>query len=142
MEEKIGFACMCALCVNACICACVGWDRTCSYMLIFHFTQNFSTAVIFCGCFIKKLTVFHLMLQEQRFFVDAEVDVTRDIVSRERPLRTRTSVLQSSGKVCHFRGIKQLLWIKYEIQCCEKDISEFQGVISRSGQKLDSSNLK
>ena len=39
--------------------------------------------------------------QEQRFFVDAEVDVTRDIVSRERPLRTRTSVLQSSGKVCH-----------------------------------------
>ncbi|XP_074611235.1 parafibromin-like [Acropora palmata] len=35
---------------------------------------------------------------EQRFFVDAEVDVTRDIVSRERPLRTRTSVLQSSGK--------------------------------------------
>lgn len=33
--------------------------------------------------------------------MDAEVDVTRDIVSRERPLRTRTSVLQSSGKVCH-----------------------------------------
>ena len=31
--------------------------------------------------------------------MDAEVDVTRDIVSRERPLRTRTSVLQSSGKV-------------------------------------------
>lgn len=33
--------------------------------------------------------------------MDAEVDVTRDIVSRERPLRTRTSVLQSSGKVCN-----------------------------------------
>ena len=32
-------------------------------------------------------------------FVDAEVDVTRDIVSRERLLRTRSSVLQSSGKV-------------------------------------------
>lgn len=44
---------------------------------------------------------FPLLLQEQRFFVDAEVDVTRDIVSRERPLRTRTSVLQSSGKVCN-----------------------------------------
>ena len=33
-------------------------------------------------------------------FVDAEVDVTRDIMSRERLLRTRSSVLQSSGKVC------------------------------------------
>lgn len=32
-------------------------------------------------------------------FVDAEVDVTRDIVSRERLLRTRSNVLQSSGKV-------------------------------------------
>ncbi|KAK3730029.1 hypothetical protein QZH41_009535 [Actinostola sp. cb2023] len=37
-------------------------------------------------------------LLKQRSFVDAEVDVTRDIVSRERLLRTRTSVLQSSGK--------------------------------------------
>lgn len=41
-----------------------------------------------------------VMTQEQRSFVDAEVDVTRDIVSRERLLRTRTSILQSSGKVC------------------------------------------
>ena len=38
-------------------------------------------------------------MPEQRSFVDAEVDVTRDIVSRERQWRTRTSVLQSSGKV-------------------------------------------
>lgn len=36
---------------------------------------------------------------EQRSFVEAEVDVTRDIVSRERLWRTRTSVLQSNGKV-------------------------------------------
>ena len=36
---------------------------------------------------------------QQRTFVDAEVDVTRDIVSRERLWRTRTSVLQSVGKV-------------------------------------------
>ena len=36
---------------------------------------------------------------EQRTFVDAEVDVTRDIVSRERLWRTRTTVLQSVGKV-------------------------------------------
>ena len=36
---------------------------------------------------------------EQRSFVDAEVDVTRDIVSRERMSRTRTSILQSAGKV-------------------------------------------
>ena len=38
-------------------------------------------------------------------FVDAEVDVTRDIVSRERLLRTRSSVLQSSGKVWDMRCI-------------------------------------
>lgn len=44
--------------------------------------------------------------------MDAEVDVTRDIVSRERPLRTRTSVLQSSGKVCNQgRILKLLIWI-------------------------------
>ena len=35
---------------------------------------------------------------EQRTFVDAEVDVTRDIVSRERLWRTRTTILQSAGK--------------------------------------------
>ncbi|XP_041369422.1 parafibromin-like [Gigantopelta aegis] len=35
---------------------------------------------------------------EQRSFVDAEVDVTRDIVSRERLWRTRTTILQSVGK--------------------------------------------
>ncbi|XP_054577347.1 parafibromin-like [Eptesicus fuscus] len=33
-----------------------------------------------------------------RSFVDAEVDVTRDIVSRERGGRTRTTILQSTGK--------------------------------------------
>lgn len=38
-------------------------------------------------------------LLEQRSFVDAEVDVTRDIISRERLWRTRTTILQSSGKV-------------------------------------------
>ena len=36
---------------------------------------------------------------EQSSFVDAEVDVTRDIVSRERHWRTRTTILQSFGKV-------------------------------------------
>ena len=36
---------------------------------------------------------------EQSSFVDAEVDVTRDIVSRERLWRTRTTILQSNGKV-------------------------------------------
>ncbi|KAK2186474.1 hypothetical protein NP493_199g06037 [Ridgeia piscesae] len=36
---------------------------------------------------------------EQRSFIDAEVDVTRDIVSRERQWRTRTTVLQSIGKL-------------------------------------------
>lgn len=41
---------------------------------------------------------------EQRSFVDAEVDVTRDIVSRERLWRTRTTILQSQGKVCVIYG--------------------------------------
>jgi len=35
---------------------------------------------------------------EQRSFIDAEVDVTRDIVSRERQWRTRTTILQSQAK--------------------------------------------
>lgn len=35
---------------------------------------------------------------EQRSFVDAEVDLTRDIVSRERQWRTRTTILESSGR--------------------------------------------
>lgn len=35
----------------------------------------------------------------EKSFVDAEMDVTRDIVSRERLWRTRTSILQSTGKV-------------------------------------------
>ena len=38
---------------------------------------------------------------EQSSFVDAEVDVTRDIVSRERLWRTRTTILQSNGKVSY-----------------------------------------
>lgn len=47
--------------------------------------------------------------QKQRSFVDAEVDVTRDIVSRERVWRTRTTILQSSGKV---RGVFHFIWGK------------------------------
>ena len=39
---------------------------------------------------------------KQRSFVDADVDVTRDIVSRERVWRTRTTILQSTGKVIKF----------------------------------------
>lgn len=44
---------------------------------------------------------------EQSVFIDAEVDVTRDIISRERHCRTRTSVLQSIGKV----AIDELLYL-------------------------------
>uniref|UniRef100_A0ACB8F2H4 Accessory factor associated with RNA polymerase II n=1 Tax=Sphaerodactylus townsendi TaxID=933632 RepID=A0ACB8F2H4_9SAUR len=46
---------------------------------------------------------------KQRSFVDAEVDVTRDIVSRERVWRTRTTILQSTGKSCMY------LWIHIEL---------------------------
>ncbi|XP_031574369.1 parafibromin-like [Actinia tenebrosa] len=55
-------------------------------------------------------------LLKQRSFVDAEVDVTRDIVSRERLLRTRTSVLQSSGK--HF--VKNILAILQSVKAREE----------------------
>jgi len=53
-------------------------------------------------------------IAEQRSFVDAEVDVTRDIVSRERLSRTRTSILQSSGKVFskNIFGILQSLKVR------------------------------
>jgi parafibromin len=34
-----------------------------------------------------------------RVIIDFDVDVTKDIVSRERQWRTRTTILQSSGKV-------------------------------------------
>lgn len=33
--------------------------------------------------------------------LDYDVDVTRDIVSRERQWRTRATILQSTGKVRH-----------------------------------------
>ena len=46
---------------------------------------------------------------EQSSFVDAEVDVTRDIVSRERLWRTRTTILQSNGKVGLFPFVCWLL---------------------------------
>jgi len=48
---------------------------------------------------IKGDDVLEVGAVEQRSFVDAEVDVTRDIVSRERHWRTRTTILQSIGKV-------------------------------------------
>jgi parafibromin len=34
-----------------------------------------------------------------RVMLDFDVDVTKDIISRERQWRTRTSILQSAGKV-------------------------------------------
>ena len=53
---------------------------------------------------IKQDDALERGLLEQRSFIDAEVDVTRDIISRERQWRTRTTVLQSSGKVRNWRG--------------------------------------
>lgn len=34
-----------------------------------------------------------------RAILDFDVDITKDIISRERQWRTRTTILQSSGKV-------------------------------------------
>ena len=39
------------------------------------------------------------MMDQKRTLIDAELDVTRDILTRERSWRTRTTVLQSVGKV-------------------------------------------
>jgi Paf1 complex subunit CDC73 N-terminal len=39
-----------------------------------------------------------------RVIIDFDVDVTKDIVSRERQWRTRTTILQSSGKVLKVEG--------------------------------------
>lgn len=36
-----------------------------------------------------------------RAILDYDVDLTKDIISRERQWRTRTTVLQSNGKVCY-----------------------------------------
>lgn len=47
-----------------------------------------------------------------RGMLDFDVDVTKDIVSRERQWRTRTTILQSSGKVCYFiKHLQEILKI-------------------------------
>jgi parafibromin len=53
---------------------------------------------------------------EQRSFVDAEVDLTRDIVSRERQWRTRTTILQSGGRLFakNVFGILQSIKVREE----------------------------
>lgn len=43
-----------------------------------------------------------------RAILDFDVDITKDIISRERQWRTRTTILQSSGKVRHFTVIHKL----------------------------------
>lgn len=35
-----------------------------------------------------------------RAILDLNVDITKDIINRERQWRTRTTILQSNGKVC------------------------------------------
>lgn len=40
-----------------------------------------------------------------RAILDFDVDITKDIISRERQWRTRTTILQSSGKVIDLRDI-------------------------------------
>ena len=54
---------------------------------------------------------------EQRSFIDAEVDVTRDIVSRERQWRTRTTILQSQAKVRH-KLISSNTYITFTFKIC------------------------
>uniref|UniRef100_A0A9J7ZTV6 Parafibromin n=1 Tax=Cyprinus carpio carpio TaxID=630221 RepID=A0A9J7ZTV6_CYPCA len=70
--------------------------------------------------------------QKQRSFVDAEVDVTRDIVSRERVWRTRTTILQSSGKDPAIRN-KQPVPAAYN----RYDQERFKGKEETEGFKID-----
>lgn len=51
---------------------------------------------------------------KQRSFIDAEVDVTRDINSRERQWRTRTTILQSTGKVSLGTGTTKYVQLGHE----------------------------
>ncbi|XP_012520587.1 PREDICTED: parafibromin [Propithecus coquereli] len=69
---------------------------------------------------------------KQRSFVDAEVDVTRDIVSRERVWRTRTTILQSTGKDPTLRT-KQPIPAAYN----RYDQERFKGKEETEGFKID-----
>uniref|UniRef100_A0A8D0R3L9 Cell division cycle 73 n=1 Tax=Sus scrofa TaxID=9823 RepID=A0A8D0R3L9_PIG len=55
---------------------------------------------------------------KQRSFVDAEVDVTRDIVSRERVWRTRTTILQSTGKVVRVAHCVSRVGVRARVCVC------------------------
>lgn len=48
---------------------------------------------------IKSQDDIH-MGSDLKAIMDLDVDVTKDIISRERQWRTRTTILQSAGKVC------------------------------------------
>lgn len=45
------------------------------------------------------------MGSDLRVILDFDVDVTKDIISRERQWRTRTTILQSAGKVRELRRL-------------------------------------
>lgn len=42
---------------------------------------------------------------DMRAILDLNVDITKDIISRERQWRTRTTILQSNGKVCRYNFV-------------------------------------
>ncbi|CAG5126553.1 unnamed protein product [Candidula unifasciata] len=67
---------------------------------------------------------------EQRTFVDAEVDVTRDIVSRERLWRTRTTILQSVGKQFAKNIFSILQSIKAREEGTQRSHSSIQSAVS------------
>ncbi|KAK0065685.1 parafibromin [Biomphalaria pfeifferi] len=69
---------------------------------------------------------------EQRTFVDAEVDVTRDIVSRERLWRTRTTILQSVGKQFAKNIFSILQSIKAREEGTQRSQNPSQSMVSTS----------
>lgn len=48
---------------------------------------------------------------EYRAILDLDVDITKQIMARERQWRTRTTILQSTGKVReHFQKINEIIF--------------------------------
>lgn len=61
-----------------------------------------------------------------RAMADFDVDSTKDIISRERQWRTRTTILQSSGKVQHLsKSLQSRILLDFFLEFRQKYIRNF-----------------
>ena len=73
------------------------WDRA---LTPFHLNSQILIAMLLAFCpQVDDEFDTEMKRNKTESFIDLELDVTRDIVSRERQWRTRTTILQSTGKV-------------------------------------------